>query len=192
MSILSFVDLRTAITKSCIARPSENISDKYGFKIDINKLEENLRFTDKNCSLHVLAFNNEIESYIPSYKDIQLVSEYLNRNNGNIDLIFNGKVEICEFMVYAKENIQGSIDINDGAGNTLSDEDLFKYCNDPESLKSDVIYGIIKDLPLYRIIVFRSFDTKYDKYQYRIFIRSNYEMVSFHKTIKEKTKDIKK
>lgn len=186
MSILSFVNLRTAITKSCIAHPTDNISEKYGFKVDINKLEENLRSFGKDCSLHPLAFNTEVNSFIPSYKDIQLVSEYLNKNNDNIDLIFNGKVEICEFMVYAKENIQGSIDIDDGEGNEITDKELFEYCNNPDSLKPEIIYGIVKNLPLYRVIVFRSFDTRYDKYKYKIFIRSNYEMVAFHKSIKEK------
>lgn len=182
MAILSFSDLRMVITKACTARPSDDISNKYGFSINIEKLENCLKNTKNKCELHVMAFKPVIESRIPSVEDLQLISEY-TRKETELDTIFNGKVEIAELMIYHKGNIQGSIDINKEDGSAYTDAELYKACNDPEGLDTNIIYGIMKHLPVYKIIIIRVFDD--DSYKYKIFIRSNYEMVSFHKSLQE-------
>ena len=182
MSILSFSDLRMVISKACIARPSEDISDKYGFSINIEKLENCLKSTKNKCALHVMAFKPVVESRIPTIDDLQLISEY-TRKDEELDTIFDGKVEIVELMIYHKGNIQGSIDINKEDGSVYTDAELFKACNNPELLDTNIIYGIMKNLPVYKIIVIRVFED--DSYKYKIFIRSNYEMVSFHKSLQE-------
>lgn len=183
MATLSFSDLRMVISKACTARPSEDISDKYGFSLNIEKLENNLKNPKNKCALHVIAFKPILESRIPSFEDIQLISEYTTRKDSDLESIFNGKVEICELMMYHKGNIQGSIDINDSEGNIISDADLYKFCNDPESLNQDIILGIVKNLPVYKIIVMRIYDNESDGYKYKILIRSNYEMMSYHKSV---------
>ena len=183
MGNLSFWELRDAISKSCsCTNQSDDISDRYSFTIDIEKLEK--IFRDKKSSCYSLAFEKELKSRVPSYKDIQLITEYMREQN-ELGNTFNGKVQVCELLVFSKDKIQGPVDINDEDGNPLSDEALFNYCNNPESLNDDIIYGITKNLPMYKVLVTRIFNYEKDSFDYNIYIRSNYEMVTYYKAVQE-------
>lgn len=182
MGNLSFKEIRIAISKSCSAVQTDDISDRYAFTLDTTKLEN--IFKQKKSSLHVMAFNKIVESRVPSVNDIQLITEYMRQDN-EIDTTFNGKVQVCEFMIYCKHNIQGPIEINDEDGNPYSDKDLFNFCNNKEELADEIIYGIIKNFPVYKILVTREFDYNSDMFEYKIYIRSNYEMVTYYKALTE-------
>jgi hypothetical protein len=180
MGNLSFKELRVAISKSCTAVQTEDISDRYAFTLDAIKLENILK--QKKSPLHVMAFNKVLESRVPSVKDVQLITEYM-RLPEEIDNTFNGKVQVCEFMIFCKQNIQGPVEINNEAGEIISDKDLFNFCNNTEELNDEIIYGIIKNLPVYKILVTREFDYNSDMFEYKIYIRSNYEMVTYYKAL---------
>lgn len=183
MGNLSFKEIRIAISKSCSVNQTDDVSDRYGFTLDTIKLEN--IFKQKKSSLHVMAFNKIIESRVPDVSDIQLITEYM-RQNEEIDKTFNGKVQVAEFMIFCKHNIQGPIEINNGdTGEIISDKDLFNFCNNKEELNKEIIYGIIKNLPVYKILVTREFDYNSDMFEYKIYIRSNYEMVTYYKALTE-------
>ena len=182
MGNLSFKEIRVAISKSCSAIQTDDISDRYAFTLDTIKLEN--IFKQKKSSLHVMAFDKVLASRIPTIKDIQLITEYM-RKNEEIDNTFNGKVQVCEFMIYCKHNIQGPIDINNDNDEPINDKDLFNFCNNKDELDNDIIYGIIKNLPVYKVLVTREFDYNSDMFEYKIYIRSNYEMVTYYKALSE-------
>ena len=161
MGNLSFWELRDAISKSCsCATNNSDLSNRFGFSINIEKLEKNFR--DKKSSCYSLAFAEELA------------------------LTFNGEVQVCELLVFSTEKLEGTVELNDENGNTLSDERLFELCNDPESLSKDVIDSIIINLPMYKVLVTRIFNYEKDSFDYNIYIRSNYEMVTYYKAVQEK------
>lgn len=188
MGNLSFKEIRIAISKSCSALQTDDISDRYAFTLDTTKLEN--IFKQKKSSLHVMAFDKIVSSRVPSVKDIQLITEYM-RQNEEIDNTFNGKVQVCEFMIYCKHNIQGPIEINNGDGEPITDKDLFNFCNNKDELNDEIIYGIIKNLPVYKVLVTREFDYNSDMFEYKIYIRSNYEMVTYYKALTENKEENK-
>ena len=184
MGNLSFWELRDAISKSCsCATNNSDLSNRFGFSINIEKLEKNFR--DKKSSCYSLAFAKELKSRVPSFNDIQLISEYM-RDPEELALTFNGEVQVCELLVFSTEKLEGTVELNDENGNTLSDERLFELCNDPESLSKDVIDSIIINLPMYKVLVTRIFNYEKDSFDYNIYIRSNYEMVTYYKAVQEK------
>lgn len=184
MGNLSFWELRDVISKSCsCTNQSEDIDNRYAFSVDIEKLES--FFREKQSSFYSMAFDKKLNSKIPSFGDIQLISEYM-RNEDELDSVFNGKVQVCEFMVFSKNKIQGPVEINDGDGVVISDQDLFDYCNDPDKLDENIIYGIVKNLPMHKILITRKFNYEHDAFDYNIYIRSNYEMVTYYKAVQEK------
>lgn len=184
MGNLSFWELRDAISKSCTCvTNNSDISNRFGFSIDITKLEQ--IFRDKKSSCYSLAFAKELNSRVPSFKDIQLISEYM-RDPEELALTFNGDVQVCELLVFSVETLEGTVELCDQDRNILSNEEIFKVCNDPESLDKVIIDDIIINLPMYKVLVTRIFNFEKDLYDYNIYIRSNYEMVTYYKAIQEK------
>ena len=178
MSNISFSDLRTCILKSCSTNV-DSVDGPYSFTIDMKKLDGILK--EHGSNLFALGFKPVIESRVPSYEDIQLISEY-TRDEKEIDNTFNGKVQVCEFMVFLKENFDGPIDINYGEDNQpLTNAEIYTFCND--ELDKEIILGIIKNLPVYKILVIKEFNKSIDNFRYNIFIRSNYQMVSYYKAM---------
>lgn len=176
MISLSFKDIKFIIGKCCSVINSDDISDRYKFSVNLEKMDN--IFRQKDFDLRVLGFARKKESRVPSYEDIQLISEYMRQPN-DIANTFNGKTQICEFMILCKSNIDGPVDVIDEDGNVVSDKELFNFCN--VNLKKDVILDVIKRLPVYKILVVRNFDYKTDKFDYKIYIRTNYEMVNYYK-----------
>lgn len=179
------------IKKSCIVNNSSDPADRYSFTIDVNKLESLLK--QKNTNLHALAFDKVLNSRILDINDLQLVSEYIHDpkifNNS-----FNGKSEFVSFMLYSTVNGDGEIPFiqteDDGTQTQISNETLFKYCNDPEEINKEFITSILSEIPCYRIIVIRMYNYSEDRFEYKVNIRSNYEMVTFQKINKE-NKEVK-
>lgn len=177
MSNISFSELRAAISKACSTNSTESIDGIYGFSVDMAKLDEILR--EKKSNLYSLGFKSVVESKVPGFEDIQNITEYM-RDEKTISNTFNGKVQVCEFMLFLKENLDGPIDINYGDDDdALTDEEIFNLCN--VELDKEFILGIIKNLPMYKILIVREFSHHKDNFKYNIFIRSNYQMVTYYK-----------
>ena len=183
MGNLSFWELRDAISKSCTCvTNNSDVSDRFGFSINIDKLEQ--IFRDKKSSCYSLAFAKELKSRVPSVNDIQLISEYM-RDPEELALTFNGEVQVCELLVFSTETLEGTIEPPHPNKDVLTNEDIFKGCNDPEFLDIDMIYDIVINFPMYKVLVTRIFDYEKDSYDYNIYIRSNYQMVTYYKAIQE-------
>lgn len=184
MTYLSFSEIRSIITKCCGTNQTSELSDKYSFDMNISKMENILK--QKKTELHALAFNKTIESRVPSYNDIQLVTEYM-KDEKEINYTFNGTNQIAELMLYYQANNQGAMEIKDQDGNLITDKELFNLCNNPESLDKEIIFNIVKNMPIYRILIVRGFNTESDRFEYKIYIRSNYNMISFYRDVVSKT-----
>lgn len=183
--MLSFKELKILISKSCkVISRSEDITDRFSFEIDFTKLEKKLQTADPN--LHVLSFNDKTLSYIPYLSDVQLVTEYLHTPE-ELNMVFNGKSEICTFMIFSTLTEKETVTIESN-GKELTSNEIFDICNgESEQINFDVVKGIISQLPLYQVLVVRTFNKKQERFEYKIFFRSNYEMVGLFKSIRNNT-----
>ena len=181
--MLSFKELKVLIAKSCrVVSKSDDLTDRFSFDIDFTKLEKKLQGADQN--LHVLAFYDKNSSYVPYMSDVQLLTEYLHTPE-ELNMVFNGQSEICTFMIFSTLTEKGIITLADDKGNPLSSEEIFNICNgEAEEINFETVKDIISTLPMYQVLVVRIFYKKQEKFEYKIFFRSNYEMVSLFKSTK--------
>lgn len=159
--MIEFTDLKQLINIACTTEQSENMNDKFKFSINFGKLEKLLN--QKGTNLHVISGGEVKTSYIPDISELQGISEYIKSIN-EANSIFNGNAQIMEFILYNDKN--GSMKIM----NKDSNSDI---CN------------IMMNLPVYRTLIIRKFNTKKDKFEYLIYFRSNYNMIMYIKDLKE-------
>lgn len=181
MIIPEFKLLRNIIVNSCSTFDDvTEIDKKYKFKIDFVKMENMLK--QKKVKLHILAFDKVQESYEPGLKEIQMIAEYI-KSESDFERIFNGKTTICNFMLFYTENKDGSVDIHDNNDNIMTDKQLFDACNGKPN--EQLILDIMKELPVFRVIIERSFDFNDDRFKYRVYFRQNNEMTEYYENLKE-------
>ena len=173
------------IKKCCIAEKADDLSARYSFHIDLVQLNNMLK--QKKTNLHVMAFDRIKNSFVPGIEDIQLLSEYLHDKN-MFKSTFDGKSQVATFMLYSTVNENGEISLmytkEDGSVDKYSEKDLFSFCNNPDSLDTSIITSIANNMPMYRVIVIRYFNETNEKFDYKVNIRSNFDMVTFQKSIK--------
>ena len=177
--LLSFKDLRSIIVKCCSAdKSSDDISSCFGFSIDMAKMENMLK--QKKNYLHVIGFSRVLQSRIPCFNDFQMISEYVYGDHMNTML--NGNSQICSFMIFSKATRDGIADLyNDGKN--YSDKQIFDICNNHVNLNA--VACILNNYPVYRVIVAKVFDPQNEKFEYKVYIRSNYQMVDYYNFLKE-------
>ena len=190
MIISEFKTLRNAIVNSCnVIDGVVDIEKNYRFKIDFAKMENILN--QKKTGLHVLAFDKFQESFEPGLNEIQLISEYI-KSDKDFERIFNGKTNIVYFMLYYRENADGEVNIYNDKDDIMTDKQIFEACNgDFNHINPTIILNIVKDLPVFRVLVERSFDFSADKFKYRVYFRQNNEMSIFYESLKNKTEEDK-
>ena len=177
-------NLTIFIKKCCTALDSEDVSNRYKFALDSLKLDNMLK--QKKTNLHVIAFNRSLESKVPTINDIQLISEYVH-DPKLFKKIFDGKSEYISFMLFSTYNEKGPIALEyfneEDEQCTMTDKEIFNSCN--TELDEDIVINICKDLPCYRVLIVRTFNTELDRFEYKVNIRSNYSMVTFQKSNRE-------
>jgi len=177
---MSFKDLRSIIVKCCNTTKSDDISSRFGFSIDLVKMENILK--QKKNYLHVIGFSKNITSRIPDLDDLQMISEYVYEEQ--MDTMLDGNTQICSFMIFSKATQEGIIDISADGINVLTDKQIFDKCNgkglDPATIKC-----ILNRFPVYRVIVAKVFDSSNEKFEYKVYIRSNYRMVEYFKFLSD-------
>lgn len=184
--LLSFKDLRKVIIdKCCDVMESDNVLDRYEFTIDLVRMEN--IFKQKKQPLHAIGFEKTIKSRVPNINDIQLLSEYLNETD--LQNILNNKSEICNFMIFSKENIDGTFELckSDNEEEYMTDKELFDRLNGKE-IDQNIICYITSKLPVYKIIVARTFVKEHDKFEYKLYIRSNVHMYNYYNHLKNENK----
>ena len=178
-------NLTHMIKKCCILDESvsKDPNDRYAFYIDYTKLENMLK--QKKTNLHVIALDKSLHSEVPSLEDIQLLTEYIH-DEKNYDYAFDGHSQTIQFMMFSMANENGDIKLNtvneNGENIEITDKQLFDFSViNSEDFNSDFVKTVCRDLPCYRIIVIRLFNYDSDKYEYKVNIRSNYNMVTYQK-----------
>lgn len=178
---ISFKDLRTIIVKCCSAEKSDDISSRFGFSIDLVKMENILK--QKKSYLHVVGFSKSLKSRVPFLDDLQMISEYVYGEQ--MDSILNGKSQICSFMIFSKATQEGVSEISLEDGTVLTDKQIFDKCNNSKNVDPEVIRCIINNFPVYRIVIAKVFDSVNEKFEYKVYIRSNHQMVNYFKFLTE-------
>ena len=162
---------------------SKEITDRYAFKIDFNKMNGMLAQYDKLFHPLVFSDDNTYESKYFNFDDIQMASEYLHKPD-YFDPVFDGRSQFIRFMIYCEENSSGEVlNFTDQEGNKIPGNKSYLTTdeNGEKSLVYEALEKIVRKFPIYMVLVIRVFDAKKDKYDYKIYIRSNYEMVSYFK-----------
>lgn len=174
---ISFKDLRSIITKCCTAEHSDDIASRFGFSIDLVKMENILK--QKKSFLHVIGFSKNVKSRVPYTEDLQMISEYVYGEQ--MDSILNGKSQICSFMIFSKCTQEGVVEISMEDGTVLTDKQIFDKCNNSKNVDLNTARCILNNFPIYRIIIAKVFDAANEKFEYKVYIRSNHQMVDFYK-----------
>ena len=117
-----------------------------------------------------------------------MISEYIH-DSKLLKKVYDGKSEFISFMMFSTYNENGEITlgiINDNNEEVvMTDKDIFASCN--TEVDNNMVINISKDLPCYRVVVVRIFTAEHDKFEYKVNIRSNYNMVTYQKSQKEVT-----
>ena len=177
--------LDSLILKCCtvLKDDSKDVTDCYSFSINFDKMENLLSAVDKN--LHPFVIAKEYFSRPVAFEDLQNLTEYLHKSE-EFDPIFDSKSEFTEFLIYCAQDKNGNVtEFVDEDGNKLAGYDAYKIFNEDGTydLAAEQVQRIVQYLPMYMVLVIRSFDQKNYKYDYKIYIRSNYEMVSYFKAM---------
>lgn len=182
--MLNFTEIKKIIT-ACCQSGDQSI---FNFNIDYKKLDEELT---KQGGLHVLSFSKMGYSEPLYLSSLQLISEYIKRPK-EFDMIYsdNAPSEYVKFMLYIGD------EFIDSEGNNISSEDMFNILNGdvlPDGSAPTAI-SIVKNLPVYRVVVVRKYHPKKEKFDYMIYFRSNNEMITYIKGLSsdefgKKTKD---
>lgn len=183
--MITLKKLDSIIKRCCsvVSDDSKDVTDRYSFSIDFDKLEKLLNPIDSN--LHPLVSSKSYRSKIIEFDDIQNLVEYLH-NSDEMAPIFDGKSEFVKFLIYsAKDKNSRVVNFKDSDGSEVDGYHAYMVkCDDGSSyFASSVLQTIVQNLPMYMVLVIRYFDTKKDRYEYKIHIRSNYEMVSYFKAM---------
>lgn len=177
--MIDFKDLKMTIQKICRSEQANNINERFKFSINTYKLEKVL---NQKSDLHVMGFCEEIESRIPTVDDYQLLTEYAHKKE-EIETIFDGTTQIATFLLYCDKN--GCLSFADEDKNPIENKEIFEQLNKPELINKDLITEICINYPIYRTLIIRKFNKKRDKFEYSIYFRSNYNMITYIKSLKE-------
>lgn len=172
------------ILKSCsVVNKEKDNNEFYSFSIDFDKLDNLLSQVDKN--LHPLVDSQKKFSIPVGFDSIQSITEYIHKPD-ELKFALADKTEYAEFLIYCAQDKNGKVvDFKDENGNTIDAYEVYKEHAEDGSivLNNDVVRLIVSTLPMYMVLVLRSFNKKNYKYDYKIYIRSNYEMVSYFKAM---------
>lgn len=164
--MIEFKELKTLIQKATVVDKSD-ISNMFAFSVDADRLEELL---SKKTDLHVLDLG-PITSRVPSLDDYVLVSEYVYKEEA-FNGIFDGETNIANFIIYCDMNGKVVLELSD------EEEATGKFS------KSTINY-IMAELPVYRTLVIKRFNTREEKFDYLIYFRSNRVMINYIKALRE-------
>lgn len=184
--MISFKELKVLITKCCKVESKSDLSERFSFEVDFTNMEKRLQEVDQN--FHVLAFNEKVKSYVPYLSDVQMLTEYVHKPD-EIKMVFNGNSEICPFMIFSVVGESGKeYKLHDKNGKIVAAEDIFKLCNgSSDEIDWSMVKEIVEKLPIYQVLAIRTFVKKQDKFDYKLCFRSNYEMISFFKSLQNNT-----
>lgn len=183
--MLNFNDLKTIITRCCfVDKNTKNFKDKFQFTLDCKRLETELQ--KRNSNLHVMSFFKKLNSEEILLTDLQMIIDYVHRDRDMDAIIDDPDCMMVRFVIYYADNKfivpteEGQKEIEwDEIFNILNDED------NPTEEADDIARMVTKNFPVYTVFMTRVFNNLKDKFEYRIFFRSNHHMLDLIKAEKE-------
>lgn len=177
--MIDFKDLKQTIQKACKSEQSTDINERFKFSINTYKLEKIL---NQKSDLHVIGFKEEIVSHIPTVEELQLITEYAHKKD-EIETIYDGFTQVITFLLYCDKN--GELGFANEDGSAIDNKEIFDQLNKPELINKELLTGISINYPIYRTLIIRRFNKRKDKFEYSIYFRSNYNMITYIKSLKE-------
>lgn len=170
--MVDFKELKTIIKKACVVDKT-NLDSRLSFSVDVDKLESFLR----KENLHVMAFADQLVSFIPDPSDLQLIGEYIYRKE-IINGVMDGYSQIVTFIIYNDDSLTTEEQINENY-QLLNNNGL------ENGIDVKLASKIVSENPIYRVLVVRRFNNKEDKFDYNIYFRSNRTMINYINSLKE-------
>ena len=185
--MLEFKDIKQVIKRACraINFQSSNINDKFGFTISAERVENGLK---EKSDLHVIALAEITESFVPEVDDMQLISEYIHKREEFND-IFNGSTQVAFLMLYSDQEgtMRPTSNVEGEEPQPIPDDELFNSLN--VEVDPDLVKFIVTEYPVYRVMIVRRFNWKKDKFEYSVYFRSNFNMITYIKELKNADKE---
>lgn len=175
--MLNFREIKSLIVKNCRVVDNTSIDNRFGFTIDASKFEKSL---NEKSDLHLISFAPVIESRVPNITEIQSLSEYIHKKI-EIDTVFDGATNIATFMLYCDK--EGACKLNDAEGNPYTSQQIFDILNSDQETDKQIAKDIVETFPVYRVLVIKRFNRRTEKFIYSIYFRSNYNMITYIKTL---------
>ena len=183
--MLNFNDLKTIITRCCfVDKNTKKFADKFQFTLDCKRLETELQ--KRNSNLHVMSFFKKLYSEEILLTDLQTIIDYVHRDRDMDAIVDDHDCMMVKFIIYYADSKfvapaeEGQKEIEwDEIFNILNDED------NPTEEADDIARMVTKDFPVYTVFMTRVFNNLKDKFEYRIFFRSNHHMLDLIKAEKE-------
>lgn len=177
--VSSFFDLKNMIIKSCIAKSdAKDYAEKHNFSINMVTLDN--MFAQKGLDYHVMAGLSMLDSYIPCVTDIHTVSDYVEDQTMLMN-VMDGYTQVVIFTIYSTKNKDGEIAIGEDEEHPYDHKKIFALCNG-KKIDLDLMGIIVKQLPIYKIMVARRFNPSTDLFVYEVFFRSNRAMSEFYRS----------
>ena len=178
--MIEFKYLKKIIIKSCKTENTDDLNMAYKFSINKEKLQGYLNEVGANlkvlnCSVGDFWIDNSIKSFSPDFKDITLISEYIQKKN-EIETIFNDRTHVAQFLMYIPntENNGGVDEIEKLLGTTTIDNGVISK-----------VVGELATVPVYRVLIVRKFNKKREMFEYSIYFRSNNIMMEYINSMKQ-------
>lgn len=183
--MLNFNDLKTIITRCCfVDKNTKKFEDKFQFTLDCKRLETELQ--KRNSNLHVMSFFKKLNSEEILLTDLQTIIDYVHRDRDMDAIVDDHDCMMVKFIIYYADSKFTSI--VDGEGRQIEWDEIFNTLNDednPTEEADEIARMVTKDFPVYTVFMTRVFNNLKDKFEYRIFFRSNHHMLDLIKAEKE-------
>lgn len=184
--MLMFNDLKQIISKCCfVDKNVKSFTEKFGFTVDCEKLEKELQKRDSH--LHVMSFYKKINSSDILLSDLQMLIDYVRRDKDLemiLDGVDSGDCQMVNFILWYDQ--EASIEYNQ---KLLEYNDIFYILNDennPTDETDNIAKMIVKEFPMYSVFMTKVFNNVKEKFEYKIYFRSNNSMMEYIKDAKNK------
>lgn len=179
--VASFTELRQFIIKCCVSdSSSKDYAQKHHFDLDTAKLNNIL--VKKEYPYRVVGGTNKLPSYTPYVSDMHSLADFVDTSKDMTE-IMDGYSQIILFSLISVEDESGPIElrIDPNAEEAMDTKEIYSALNTPRKLNMELMASVVKDLPVYRIMVVRKFHAKSDSFVYNVYFKSNRRMTEFYK-----------
>ena len=183
--MLMFNDLKMIISRCCFGdKNAKDFPSKFTFTVDCEKLERELQ--KKNSHLHVMSFNDKVKSERILCTDYQSISEYVHYEKDLNNILDSEYAQIARFILYYDDENN----FVDQDGNDISWEEIFNILNDEDRPDgNDLAKNIVRNSPTYSVLMTKIFNNGKEKFEYKIYFRSNKLMMNYINSIKTQEKE---